>query len=89
MTKNDIWNLMYALGNTGRITGDAANPQARGKALAGADIVTKNGWRVWVEHKETGKRIFESPAEITHRHDQESNRIIQFAEDNVPGFARR
>lgn len=85
-----IWNLMYALGNTGRVTGDASNPQSRKNALSGAEtIVSNNGWRVWVEHHETQKRIFESPAEIAYRQDQDEKRIIRFAEDNVPRFARR
>lgn len=67
MATNRIWNLMYALGNTSRVVGDAANPQDRTGALSGAEHVAKNGWRVWVEHKDTGKRIFESAAEQKHR----------------------
>lgn len=62
-----VWNVMYALGNTGRIVGDAGNPHARRSALEGAAVVDKNGWRVWVEHHETGKRIFESAREQAHR----------------------
>lgn len=66
-----IWNLMYALGNTGRVTGDAANPQTRKSALDGAATIASNcGWRVWVEHHETKKRIFESPAEVSQRQAQ-------------------
>ena len=67
MASNRIWNLMYALGNTGRIVGDAANPQDRAGALGGAATISGNGWRVWVEHKDTGKRIFESDKEVAHR----------------------
>jgi len=62
-----VWNLMYALGNTDRVVGDAGNPQARRSALEGAAVIDKNGWRVWVEHHETGKRIFESEREKAHR----------------------
>lgn len=62
MASNRVWNLMYVIGNTGRIVGDAANPQDRTGALAGAATVACNGWRVWVEHKDTGKRIFEKAA---------------------------
>lgn len=51
MTKK-VWNLMYALGNTERIASDAGNPQSRQSALAGASVIEKNGWRVWVEHRE-------------------------------------
>lgn len=67
MASNRIWDLMYAVGNTGRVVGDAANPQDRAGALGGAATVATNGWRVWVEHKDTGKRIFESAAEQQHR----------------------
>lgn len=62
-----VWNLMYALGNTDRIVGDSENPQSRKSALEGAAVIEKNGWRVWVEHQSTGKRILESAREIEHR----------------------
>ena len=61
-----VWNLMYVVGNPTmfrRVTAAADNPQPRAKALEGAQIVQANGWRVWVEHLESGKRIFESQAE--------------------------
>ena len=89
MATPDVWNLMYVLGTTGRVTGSAENPQRRAKALDVAATVTKNGWRCWVEHKDTGKRIFENPPEVGYRQAQEAKRIIRFAEDHVPGFARR
>lgn len=66
MGSKDVWNLMYALGNTNRVMGDSENPQRRSKALEGAATITKNGWRCWVEHKDTGKRIFENEAELAH-----------------------
>ena len=66
MASNRVWNLMYVLGNTGRVTGDAANPQEKVGALSGAEHVSTNGWRVWVEHHKTGKRLFESDAEKEH-----------------------
>lgn len=62
-----VWNLMYALGNTDRVVGDAGNPQARKSALEGAAVIDKNGWRVWVEHHTTGKRLYESERERAHR----------------------
>ena len=31
-----------------------------------AAIIAANGWRVWVEYKDTGKRIFESKSEKQH-----------------------
>lgn len=67
MASNRVWNLMYALGNTSRIVGDSANPQDRAGAIGGAETITKNGWRAWVEHCETGKRIFENQAEVHHK----------------------
>lgn len=81
-----VWNLMYALGNTGRVMGDAENPQSRKAALDGAAVIERNGWRVWVEHHVTGKRIHESEREIAHREDAEAERTIDFAKANVPGF---
>lgn len=54
-----VWNLMYKLGNSTRIVGDAGNPQTRKAAMDGALAVEKNGWQVWIEHHVSGKRIFE------------------------------
>lgn len=62
-----VWNLKYALGNTGRVASDASNPHTRKSALEGAAVIDKNGWRVWVEHHTSGKRIFESSREVVHR----------------------
>lgn len=81
-----VWNLMFALGNTGRIMGEAGNPQNRKSALAGAAVIGKNGWRVWVEHHTSAKRIFESAREVEHRKTAEAKRIIDFAKATVPGF---
>jgi hypothetical protein len=65
-----VWNLMYVLGNTGRITGEATNPQSRKTALDGAAVVDRNGWRVWVEHHKTGKRLYENAREKAFQADQ-------------------
>ena len=67
MASNKVWNLKYALGNTERIVNDASNPQSKQSALDGAQVVNRNGWRVWVEHNETGERIFESQREKDHK----------------------
>ncbi len=67
MSTTKVWNLMYALGNTSRIVGDASNPQARASALESAEKIEVNGWRVWVEHHKTGLRIFESEREKAYR----------------------
>jgi len=62
-----VWNLMYEAGTTGRVIGDAENPQRRASALQGAATIERNSWRVWVEHHVTGKRIFESALEVAHQ----------------------
>lgn len=81
-----VWNLMYALGNTMRIVGDASNPQTRKSALEGAAVIERNGWKVWVEHQSSAKRIFESAREIEHRQAAEAKRIVDFAMATVPGY---
>ncbi|WP_186168254.1 hypothetical protein [Burkholderia gladioli] len=67
MSTTKVWNLTYALGNTSRIVSDASNPQVRTSALEGAEKIAANGWRVWVEHRKTGERIFESERERAHQ----------------------
>ncbi len=86
MKTTKVWNLKYVAGNTGRKFSDASNPQRRAEALEAARQVEANGWRAWVEHHETGKRIFESTHEQAHREVEAGKRIVQFAIDNVPGF---
>ncbi|WP_151072933.1 hypothetical protein [Cupriavidus oxalaticus] len=64
-----IWNLKYVIGNPAmftKVTNDAGNPRSQAEALADAEKVACNGWRVWVEHTNTGVRIFESEAEQAH-----------------------
>lgn len=81
-----VWNLMYAMGNTARVVGDGANPQSRRSALEGAAVIDKNGWRVWIEHQSSAKRIFESAREIEYRRAAEAKRIVDFAKAHVPGY---
>ena len=67
-TQNN-WELKYVVGNPEtrfKVTSDAENPQRRSKAVAGAKKLAGNDWRVWVEHAETGERIFESEQEIAY-----------------------
>lgn len=64
------WNLMYVAGNPDirtKVISNASNPIKRSEALAGAEKIAANGWRVWVEHKDTGKRIFESEIEKSYK----------------------
>ncbi|WP_087864234.1 hypothetical protein [Comamonas thiooxydans] len=75
MAVKKIWNLMYVVGNPSmfkNVTANAGNPMSRADALASAATVSDNGggWRVWVEHRETGERIFESAAEQKHQETQ-------------------
>lgn len=83
---------MYVVGNPAmfsRVTASADNPMSRSDALAAAEKVAGNGggWRVWVEHHQNGRRIFESQTETAHKAAREAKRIIEFAEANVPGYA--
>lgn len=60
------WNLNYIVGNPEtrkKVTSDASNPMKRSNALDGAKKLSEHNWRVWVEHKDTGERIFESDIE--------------------------
>ena len=71
------WNLMFVVGNPkmfANVTANADNPCTKQQALEGARVIDGNGggWRVWVEHKDTGKRIFESSSEVKHRLEMEA-----------------
>lgn len=89
MTAQRVWNVKYVAGNPAmfsKVTVAAGGPFRRAEALRDAEKVAANGWRVWVEHHETGKRIFESEGGRQFKRDTEAKRIIEFAERNVPGF---
>ncbi|MBR8426176.1 hypothetical protein [Burkholderia cenocepacia] len=84
-----VWNLMYVAGNPvmfTRVTAYADNPLSRTEAIAAAEKVAANGWRVWVEHQARPERIFESKAEKDHKASIEAKRIVDFAKANVPGY---
>lgn len=66
MATQEVWIIKYVAGNPAmftRVTTDAAGAIMRGDALAGAEKVAANGWRVWVEHAVSRERIFESDVE--------------------------
>lgn len=70
MRTQKIWNLMYVAGNPKMFTkviANASNPLKRSEAVEAAEQISKNGWRVWVEHVETKERIYESAIEIQYR----------------------
>jgi hypothetical protein len=78
MASKKVWNLMYRAGTQGRIISAGDNPVTRKEALAGAAAVTKNGWRVWVEHHITRQIILQNPAELKYlanRFEQLANQI--------------
>ena len=84
-----VWNLMYRMGTAGKVISSADNPVTRKAALEGAAVVTKNGWWVWVEYHTSGKILYQNPAEVAHQQSLVAKRVIDFAETNVPGFARQ
>lgn len=84
-----VWNLMYRMGTVGRVISSTDNPVTRKVALEGAAVVTKNGWRVWVEHHTSGKILYRNPAEAGYQQSLVDKRVIEFAEANVPGFAQQ
>ena len=84
-----VWNLMCRVGTVGQVISSADNPVTRKVALEGADVVTKNGWWVWVEHHTSGKVLYRNPAEVAYQQSLVAKRVIEFAEANVPGFAKQ
>lgn len=66
MASNKIWTLKYVAGNPSlytKIITDIASPMSKGQAINIGKKIAANGWRVWVECKDTGERIFESAVE--------------------------
>jgi len=60
---NKVWIVRFYLGNSGRLSGDINNRMTRANAFADAAVIDKNGWRCWIEHHATGKRIYENALE--------------------------
>ena len=70
MATQKNWLIKYVAGNPAmfsRVKTEGAGTIKRSEALAGAAKVAENGWRVWVEHAVTGKRIFESDVESAYK----------------------
>lgn len=89
MATQRVWDVKYVVGNPAmcsNVTVAAGGPFRRAEAMAAAEKVASNDWRAWVEHHETGKRIYESEAERQFKRAADEKRIIEFAERNVPGF---
>lgn len=89
MSAQKVWSVKYVAGNPAmfsKVTEADGGPFRRAAALEACEHVARNGWRAWVEHHATGKRIFESEAELQFKRDEEAKRIIEFAKRNVPGF---
>ena len=58
----------------------------RARINAGADPDLERA-RVWIEHSVTKKRGYSSKAEVDYQREQTYQRVIKFAEDNIPGYA--
>jgi hypothetical protein len=82
IVSTNVWNLMYRMGTVGKVISSADNPLTRKVALDGAAVVTKNGWRVWVEHHASGKIIYRNFAEVEYQQSLVAKQIIEFAEAN-------
>lgn len=72
MATQKVWTLQYVVGNPktfSKVTSAAGGPMKRSEALDGARTIEGNGggWRVWVQHAQSGVRIFESAAEKEHQ----------------------
>ncbi|MEY8200082.1 MAG: hypothetical protein RPS47_12630 [Colwellia sp.] len=68
MSTETDWNLMYVVGDPEirvRVSMASQSPMRRSSALKAAHSLATHSWRIWVAHKETGERIFESEAEVT------------------------
>lgn len=65
-----VWVVQYEVGKTGRVVTDASGAMTRAKALQGAKVIEKNGWRGWVAHHQTQERIFETEQEIAHQREK-------------------
>lgn len=82
-----VWNLLYRAGTANRVISSADNPVTRKVALDGAAVVTKNGWRVWVEHHTTGAILYQNPAEQAYQQTLAADQDA--AKANSPDFARQ
>lgn len=58
---------MYRMGAGGRVIGAADNPVTRKVAADGAAVITKNGWRAWIEHHKSGEIVYQNPAEVEYQ----------------------
>ena len=75
MAAQKVWMLQFVAGNPKMFTKvitAAGSPMKRSEALESAVTIECNGsgWRVWVQHAETGARIFESASEKDHQASQ-------------------
>ena len=65
---NNVWKLMFISGSATKVVKHAEDrPLPRKVALDKAVAISRNGWRVWIEHYQTGKRLFENDAERSYR----------------------
>lgn len=59
---------MFIAGNSAKVVKHAhSKPLTRKAALDKAVAISQKGWRAWVEHYQTGKRLFENDAERNYQ----------------------
>ncbi len=66
MSRKNIWNLKFIAGNPqifNKVRTGTGSPMGRAQALEEAEIINSKGWRGWVEHENTGERIYETDVE--------------------------
>ncbi|WP_018984035.1 hypothetical protein [Salinimonas chungwhensis] len=66
MATQKVWNVKFVVGNPKiykEVKTDQQGPFRKGDAVERATVRADKGWRAWVEHTETKKRIFESDVE--------------------------
>lgn len=77
--RKKIWNVKFVPGEplkSFHSPSDGKNPRTRGAALALANELALNGWRVWVEHAESFERIYQSAPEAVYRSGLQRQSIV-------------
>ncbi|WP_394222546.1 hypothetical protein [Alteromonas gracilis] len=70
MMSQKIWNVKFVAGNPNifsKVRTALCGPLKRSEANEAFENVSNHGWRAWIEHAKTGKRIAESPVETAYR----------------------
>lgn len=84
-----IWNVMYVAGNPAiysQVRACEENPLTRPQAMEIFNAISANGWRVYIEHAHTGKRMAESELEKTWKNQVASDG--EKKKENKPSFLK-